>query len=211
MQFRRRAQSWGSRANDAAHGMAQNIDDQTGEQGDRLAKVLVVAVRLLRIPTAAVLVVPLPFIAACLILGITGSGWFGTVLIVAGVVMALVSLAFWGRRRRIIRAVEEPELLGGELRTLFNLTGKLDDASGTLRELTAGGGVRVFGRLRAAWRGASLPAQWLGQVGQLPRARYFAPPKIGTTTTLAVAALWLIPISIVLAVVAVIGSIAGSL
>ncbi|HWV25599.1 MAG TPA: hypothetical protein VNZ66_00115 [Aeromicrobium sp.] len=206
-----RARDWGGRANDAAHGLAQNIDDQTGEHGERLAKVLVVAVRLLRIPTAILWTVPLPFIAACLVLGIVGEGWFGTVLIVAGALMASVSALFWGRRRRIIRAVQEPELLGGELRTLFNLTSKFDDASGTLRELTAGDGWRVFGRLRAAWRGASLPAQWVGQVAELPRARYFAPPKIGTTTTLTVAALWLVPISIVLAVFAVIGSIAGSL
>lgn len=191
--------------------MAQRVDDSTGETGERLAKVLVVAVRLLRIPTAVVLVVPIPFIVAVIVMGVGGSGWFGVVLTVAGLAMAAISAAFWGRRRRILQAVEEPDLLAGELRQMFNLTGRVDDASQTVRELTTGEGWQVFGRLRTVWRGVTLPAQWIDQIGDLRRARYFAPPKIGTTTTLSVAALWLIPFSIVAAVIAGIGTIAGSL
>ena len=191
--------------------MAQRVDDSTGETGERLAKVLVVAVRLLRIPTAVVLVVPIPFIVAVIVMGVAGRGWFGVVLTVAGLVMADISAAFWGRRRRILQGVEDPDLLASELRQMFNLTGRVDEASQTVRELTTGEGWQVFGRLRTVWRGVSLPAQWIDQIGDLRRARYFAPPKIGTTTTLSVAALWLIPFSIVAAVIAGIGTIAGSL
>ena len=211
MGFADRTRRMGGRANDAAHQMAQRIDDSTGEAGERLAKLLVVAVRLLRIPTAVVLYLPIPFIAAILVLGIKGGGWFGIVLTVTGAVMAVISAAFWGRRRRIVQAVDDPDQLATELRQVFNLTGRVDDASQTVRELTAGDGWQVFGRLRTVWRGVTLPAQWIDQIGELRRARYFAPPKIGTTMSVTVAALWLIPFSIIAAVMSVIGTIAGSL
>lgn len=191
--------------------MAQRVDDTTGEASDRLSRVIVMAVRLLRIPTAIVLFLPIPAILVTLILGISGSGWFGTILIIASVVMGVVAAAFWGRRRRILQAVEDPELLARELQQLVNLTGRMDEGTETLRELTTTDGLQVFSRLRAAWRGVSMPARWLDQIGELPRARYFAPPKIGTTTTVTVAALWLVPVSLILAVFAIVGSIAGSL
>jgi len=56
----------------------------------------------------------------------------------------------------------------------------------------------------------SMPVHWIEDVGDLPRARYFVPPKIGTTVTIAIASLWLVPVSIVVAVFAVIGTVAGS-
>ena len=211
MGFADRTRRMGGRANDAAHQMAQRIDDSTGETGERLAKLLVIAVRLSRIPTAVVLYLPIPFIAAILVLGIKGGGWFGLVLTVTGVVMAIISAAFWGRRRRIVQAVDDPDQLATELRQVFNLTGRVDDASDTVRELTTGDGWQVFGRLRTVWRGVTLPAQWMDQIGELHRARYFAPPKIGTTMSLTIVALWLIPFSIIAAVMSVIGTIAGSL
>ena len=54
-----------------------------------------------------------------------------------------------------------------------------------------------------------MTGRWIEGVGDLPRARYFVPPKIGTTVTVAVAALWLLPISIVVALFAAIGSLAS--
>jgi len=208
--WRRGAASWGQRANAAAHSAAQRADDTTGEASERLARVIVPAVRLLRWPTGVVMVLPLPFIAIVLVAGLRGEGWGRVLVLIVGVVMALVSAAFWGRRRRILQAVEEPALLADELRQLANLTGRVDQTNDTLRDLAGGGGWRIFSRLRAAWRGATLPARWLDQIGDLPRARYFAPPKIGTTISVTVAALWLVPASIVFAVVVLIGSLAGS-
>ena len=55
-----------------------------------------------------------------------------------------------------------------------------------------------------------MTGRWIEGVGDLPRARYFVPPKIGTTVTLSIAALWLVPISLVVALFAVIGSVAGA-
>jgi hypothetical protein len=55
-----------------------------------------------------------------------------------------------------------------------------------------------------------MTGRWIEGVGDLPRARYFVPPKIGTTVTVAIAALWLVPVSIVVAFLAVIGTVAGS-
>jgi hypothetical protein len=56
-----------------------------------------------------------------------------------------------------------------------------------------------------------MTGRWIEGVGDLPRARYFVPPKIGTTVTVTLAALWLVPVSIVVALFAVIGTVAGSL
>lgn len=55
-----------------------------------------------------------------------------------------------------------------------------------------------------------MTGRWIDGIGDLPRARYFAPPKIGTTVSVTMAALWLIPVSIVVAVFAAIGSIASA-
>lgn len=199
------------RANRAVHGMAARADDTTGETSARIVAALVPAVRLLRWPTALVLWVPVPFVLTTVALGLAADGALRIVLTAVGLAMAAVSGAFWGRRRRILAAVEEPELLAGEMRTLVNLTGKFDETGTTLREIAgADGGWRVFSRLRGAWRGVTMPTRWIDQVGDLPRARYFAPPKIGTTIWVTTAALWLVPVSVVVALVAVVGSVAGA-
>lgn len=202
---------WASQANRAAHAAAQRVDDTSGETTTRAATVIVGAVSLLRWPTAVLLCLPIPFIAATLAIGLLAGGPGGTVIVVVGALMAIVSGLFWGRRRRILAAIEEPELLAGELRTMVNLAGRVDETGGVMREIAGGDGWRVLGRLRGLWRGANLPAQWIDQVGDLPRARYFAPPKIGTTVMIAMAAAWLVPISVVVALISAIGALAGSL
>ena len=68
-----------------------------------------------------------------------------------------------------------------------------------------------FDRLKGAWGGMSMTGRWIDGIGDLPRARYFVPPRIGTTVTITIAALWLVPISVVVALFALIGTIAGSL
>ncbi len=206
----RSSRSWGARANEGIEGMAARVDGQTGEVAQRATSVIVLAVRVLRIPTLLVLIAPLPFIAATLVLSANASGAGRTIGLVAGLVMAGVSLGFGLRRHRILRAVDEPSALATELGIAVSLSGKVDEARGVLAQIGGGGGYRVLSRLRGAWSGVSMTGHWIDEVGDLPRARYFVPPKIGTTVTLAIAALWLVPVSVVVALFAVIGVLAGS-
>ncbi len=210
MKFRQ-VKSLGSAANSAAGDLAARVDDQTGEVAQRAAAVIAVAVKLARIPTALVMIAPLPFVITTIVLGALADGGTRGVLLGVGAAMLAVTAAFWGRRRRILQAVEEPDKLATELGIMISLTDKVDETRGALSTVAGGGGWRVFSRLKGAWSGVAMTGRWIEGVGDLPRARYFGPPKIGTTVTVVVAALWLIPISVVVALLALIGSIAGSL
>jgi hypothetical protein len=203
--------SLGSQANTAVGGFASRVDDQTGEVAQRVAGVLTVAVRLLRLPTALLLYAPVPFILATFVLGLVADGGVRIVVLVAAVLMAAVSGAFWGRRRRIIQAAEEPDKLATELGIMISLSDKVDETRGALLQIAGGGGWRIFRRLKGVWGGMSMTGRWIDGIGDLPRAKYFGPPKVGTTVTIAVAALWLVPISVIVALFALIGTIAGSL
>lgn len=210
MKFRQ-AKSFGAQANAAVGDFAARVDDQTGEVAQRFAGVVTVAVRVLRIPTAILLCLPLPFIAATFVLGLLADGGVQILVLVAAVVMAAISAGFWGRRRRIIQAVDDPAQLTTELGIMISLSDKVEETRGALSQLAGGGGWRLFDRLKGAWSGVSMTGRWIDTIGDLPRARYFAPPKIGTTATITIAALWLVPISIVVALFSLIGTIAGSL
>jgi hypothetical protein len=207
----RAVSSFGDSANAAASRVAARVDDQTGEVSARLAQVITVAVRVLRLPTAVLLAVPIPFIAATLVLAAMAEGALRPVGLVVGLLMAAVSAAFWGRRRRILAAVSDPKQLATELAIMVTLTDKVDETRGALAQIGGGGGARVFSRLQGVWNGATMPGRWIEQVGDLPRARYFAPPKIGTTVTVTIAALWLVPVSVVVAIIVGIGSLASVL
>ncbi|WP_456697896.1 hypothetical protein [Aeromicrobium sp. P5_D10] len=208
--FRQR-RSLGEQANAAVKGFTSKMDGQTAEVAQRAAKTIVVAVRLLRIPTAAVGLVSVPFIAATLVLGWLADGTAGTIVIVAGAVMALINGFFWARRHMIMSAVADPDRLATELGILVSMSGKVDETRGALAQIAGGGGWRILARMRGVWSTAQMTGRWIDGVGDLKRARYFAPPKIGTTVTIAVAALWLVPISIVVALFALVGTAAGSL
>ncbi len=207
----RQVKSLGSRANRTAGDLVAKVDDQTGEVAKRAAGVIAVAVKLARIPTALVMILPVPFVLTTIALGATADGGSRPALLVVGGVMALVSAAFWGRRRRILEAVEEPDKLATELGIMISLSDKVDETRGALSKVAGPGGWRVFNRLKGIWSGVAMTGRWIEEIGDLPRARYFAPPKIGTTVAVAVAALWLIPISMVVALLAVVGSLAGSI
>ncbi|WP_293786491.1 hypothetical protein [uncultured Aeromicrobium sp.] len=188
-----------SRANRAVDDFASRIDGQTADAARRAAQVLTVAVRLLRWPSLALLVVPLPFIAAvALIAAIEDSNvrWFA---LVAAVAMAVVSITFGLRRWRILQAVEDPDKLATELGIAVSMSGKVDDARSALLQITSGSGSgpRMFTRLRGVWTTVGLSGRWIDSVGDLPRARYFFPPRVGTTVAITLAAAWLVPISFV--------------
>ena len=205
------ARGFGSQANSAVGGFASRVDGQTGEVAHRVAGVITVAVRVLRVPTAILQLVPMPFILATLMLGLVADGGVRVVVLIAGAVMAAISGAFWLRRRNILRAADDPDKLATELGIAISLSDKVDETRGALERIGGGGGWRIFDRLKGAWGGMTMTARWIDGVGDLPRARYFVPPKIGTTVTLTVAALWLVPISVVVALFALIGTLAGSL
>ncbi|MCW2831627.1 MAG: hypothetical protein JWP31_2319 [Aeromicrobium sp.] len=210
MKFRQ-TRSLGAQANAAVNGVTSRVDGRAGDVAARAARVIVAAVRVLRIPTAVLLLVPLPFIVMTFVLGIMAHGALQVVILVVAALMAAVSGMFWGRRRRIIQAVDDPGKLATELTIMVSLTDKVEETRGALSEIAGGGGWRVFERLRGVWKGAQMTGQWIDQVGDLRRARYFAPPKVGTTVTITLAALWLVPISIVVLVLTLVGTIAGSL
>jgi len=205
----RRTNSLGKDANAVVGNWAGKVDDQTGQVAERVARVLALAVWALRIPTAIVLWIPVPFIVLILALAVRADGGARLFGLVIGLVMAAITGAFWGRRRRILQAVEEPDKLATELGIMISLSDKVGETRGTLSQLAGGGGWRVFSRLQALWHGTSMTGRWIESIGDLPRARYFGPPKIGTTVSVTMAALWLIPISIVVALFAAIGSIAS--
>ncbi len=202
--------SWGARANEGVDAMAARVDGQTGDVAQRATQVIVLAVRVLRIPTLLVLVAPLPFIFVTLLLALNADGAGRTVGLVVGLLMAAVSTAFGIRRQRILRAVDEPTALATELGIAVSLSGKVDETRTALTQIAGGGGWRVLSRLRGVWSGVGMTGRWIEAVGDLPRARYFVPPKIGTTVTVAVAALWLVPVSVVVTLLAIVGTIAGS-
>lgn len=206
----RRTKSLGQNANAAVGNWAGKVDDQTGQVAQQVTRVIVLAVNALRIPTAILLWIPVPFIALVLLLALVVDGPAKLVGLVIGLAMAAVSGAFWGRRRRILQAVEEPDKLATELAIMISLSDKVGETRGMLSQFAGGGGTRVFSRLEAAWRGTTVTARWIDGIGDLPRARYFAPPKVGTTVSVTMAALWLIPISIIAALFAAIGSLASA-
>lgn len=210
MRFRP-SRSFGTAANSAVGDFAARVDDRTGEVAQRTARTLAVAIRLLRIPSAVVGGLPVPFVLATLLLGASADGGLRVVILVAGILMAVVSAAFLGRRHRILQAVEDPDQLAAELRVMINLSGKVEETRGALAQIAGGGGWRVLNRVQGAWKGAAMTGTWIDQVGDLPRARYFAPPKIGTTVTLTIATLWLVPISIVVTLLALVATVAGTI
>ena len=189
--------------------MAARVDGQTGEVAQRATSVIVLAVKVLRIPTLLLLLAPLPFVAVTLLLALNAEGTGRLVGLVVGLLMAAVSLGFGLRRQRILRAIEEPTALATELGIAVSLSGKVDETRNALTQIAGGGGWRVLSRLRGVWSGVGMTGRWIEGVGDLPRARYFVPPKIGTTVTIAVAALWLVPISVVVALLAAVGSLAS--
>jgi hypothetical protein len=199
------------RANTVVNDLAARVDGRAVEVSERAAQTIAVAVRLLRIPTAVIGALSIPFIAATLVLGLIAGGSVGVVILLAGIVMAVVNALFWARRGRVLAAVDDPAKLATELGIMLTMTGRVDEARGALTQIAGRGGWRVMGRLRGVWAGTQLTGKWIDEIGDLPRAKYFGPPKIGTTVSITFAALWLVPISIVVALFSAIGTLAGTL
>lgn len=198
----------GGQINGGIDRLAGQVDGQTNQVAQHAARVLALAVRLLRWPTLGLLCTPIPLELVTFGLAVTAEGWVRIVGLVVVALLVTVTVAFGVRRHRILKAVSEPSALGTELGIAVSLSERVDDARDVLGEVVGGGGRQVFRRLRGLWHGISITGRWIEEVGDLPRARYFVPPKIGTTITLTLAAAWLIPVSIVVTFLAGIGTIA---
>ncbi|MEH3032447.1 MAG: hypothetical protein PGN07_00025 [Aeromicrobium erythreum] len=203
-----RREGWGRRTNRAVDGMASRVDGRTEDAARRAAPVLVLAVKVLRWPTLVLLVLPIPFVLATFVLGLTMDGWWRVLVVVLSLVGAAISAAFAGRRRRILQAVEVPDALATELGIAVNLSGRVTESRGVLEAVAGGGGWRVLSRMKGLWSGVTMTGRWIDGIGDLPRARYFFPPKIGTTVMVTVASLWLVPISIVVCFLSFVGAVA---
>lgn len=206
----RRQRTWGQTANAAVVDLAGRVDLQTAEVAQRAASVLAFAVRVLRWPTLLLLLAPLPFHAVTLVLALRADGVMRALGLTAFAVLAAVSVTFAVRRFRILRAAGDPQALGTELGIAVSLSERVDDTRSVLTGILSGSGWRIFARLRSLWRGIGMTARWIDDVGDLPRARYFVPPKIGTTVTLVIASLWLIPASAACAALSVVAAVARS-
>ncbi len=189
--------STGKRVNAAVEGLAGRVDDQTGEVARNAAQVITVAVWLLRWPSLALLLAPLPFLVGLVAIGLVADDAWLTVLALAlGIGGAAVSAAFALRRHHVWQAVQDEQALATELGVAVAMSDDVDEARDALGQLAGGaGGVRIFSRLRGLWRGFGIGPGVVQDAADLPRARWFFPPKVGTTVTLLFAALWLVPVA----------------
>lgn len=189
----------GRRVNAAVGGFTARVDGQTEVAAERAAQALRLAVRLLRWPSLAIMVVSWPFLAGLAIISLLAEDtWLVVLAGLIAVVGAVVSGAFAWRRSRIIAAVEDEQQLATELGIAVAMSDDVGEARLVLGQLAGtAGGPRVFSRLTALWRGFGLGPGVLQDAADLPRARWFFPPKVGTTVTLLFGVLWLVPVSFV--------------
>jgi hypothetical protein len=206
-----RRRSWRDRTNRAVHDATSRVDGQTADAARRAVTVIVPTVRLLRVPSLLLVLAPLPFLLATVALGLAAGGAVGTTLAVVGLVVALAPAAFAVRRARLLKAVEEPEQLATELGIAVAMTDRVEEARGALTSIAGGGGLRFMSRLKGVWSGIGMTGRWIEGVDDLRRARWFVPPKIGTTVSLTVATLWSVPVSALLAFFTTVAAVAGSL
>lgn len=188
----------GRRVNAAVDGLAAKVDDQTGAVAAHAASVIVLAARVLRLPTLALVVAPLPFLLGLVAIGLAADDtWLRvTALVIAIGGLGVAGLFQW-RRVAILRAVRDEQQLGTELGIAVAMSDDVGEARAALGQLAGGGGVRIFSRLKGLWHGAGVTEDVLTDATDLPLAKWFFPPKVGTTVTLFFAALWLVPIAFV--------------
>lgn len=189
----------GRRVNAAVEGLASRVDGQTHDVARRAARVIAPTVRLLRWPSLLVMVASWPFLAGLAVVALAADDTWLRVL--AGVLTAagaVVSAAFGLRRRRLLDAVRDERQLALELGIAASLSDDVGEARLALGQLAGmRGGVRLVSRLRGLGRGWGAASGVFASIDDLPRAKWFLPPRVGTTVTLLFGALWLVPISFV--------------
>jgi len=188
----------GRRVDAAIGNWASRVDDQTGVVARRAATIIAVAVRLLRWPTLGLMALAWPFIAGLLLIAVLSEGWVRAAALLVGLGCAVASGLFAWRRSRILAAVDDEVALGTELGVAVAMSDDVAEARLALGQIAgSSGGLRLFSRLRGVWRGLGVGPGVLRGAVDLPRARWFFPPKAGTTVVLFFAALWTVPVSFV--------------
>src|SRR5690242_8952405 len=134
----------GDNVNRGLDRLTEQVDGQTNQVAQHAARVLAVAVRLLRWPTLALLCLPIPLELLTLGLALTADGWARVVGLIAVALLTAVTVTFGIRRHRILRAVSEPTALGTELGIAVSLSERVDDARNVLGDVVGGGGRQVF-------------------------------------------------------------------
>lgn len=204
-----RFRQWGSRTNETVNAWAAKVDGPTGLAARDAASVLVFSMKILRWPTWFLLVFTAPLLAATALMAFLNDG---TIAVVAAVVFAvelLVWAAFAWRRQQILQAIDDPEALATQIGVAAEMSGRPQEITGVLTTLSAQSGSRIMSRLRSLWSKTSADVTWIRRVSDLDRARFFFPPTIGRTTVLALAMLWLVPISLVSTFLLFVASIAN--
>lgn len=196
-------------ANRAVDGLTSRIDGQTAEVSARAAQVIALAVRVLRWPTLVFLILPLPFTAVVVAAAVFSDGLLQWIAAVVALGLAAVSIALGVRRYMILKAVEDEESLASELAIAVSLSERVDETREALGELTDQSGPRIFSRLSGLWHTAGVGTHLITGIGDLPKAKYFFPPKVGSTVAISIAAAWLIPVAVVCAVILGIAAIAN--
>lgn len=189
----------GNRVNAAVDGLTSRVDGQSQDAARRAARVIVPTVRLLRWPSLIVMVAAWPFLAGLAVVALAADDtWLKVLAGALALVGIAVSAAFALRRQHLLNAVEDEQQLATELGIAVALSDDVGEARLALGQLAGtGGGLRVLSRLKGAWRTMGVGPGVLASVDDLRHARWFLPPRIGTTVTLLFGALWLVPVSFV--------------
>lgn len=187
-------------------------DERSRQIARQAAQAITVAVRLLRVPTLLLWLFPLPAIALVWFIGFRGEGVGSYIALALAFGLTAVSAAFGWRRYRILRAVDDLEPLVSEITIAMDLSDHAGDIRTALTQAAGTqGGWRLFNRLQGAWRVSRTPDRWIRSVSDLPRARYFFPPRLATTVKLTILAALLIPASAIGAFLLGVGALAGTI
>ena len=188
---------WGSKTNEAMNGWASKVDGPTGIAARDAAGVITLGVKILRWPSLALLVLVAPALAATGLIAVLNDGVIGSIAAGLGVAEIAIWALFAWRRQQILTAIDDPDALATQIGVAAEMSGRPEEIAGALTSLSAHSGPRIWERLRSTWSKTQPDAVWIRQVSDLDRARWFFPPSVGRTMTLAVAMLWLVPVSAV--------------
>lgn len=185
---------WGSKANESVGAWAAKVDGPTGLAANDAANVLVLAVKILRWPTFFLAWLLLPMIGALALIALLSEGAIATLATVAGVAIGGLWGLFVWRRAQLLNAIDEPVALATEIAIAAEMSGRPVEIAGELTSLGRASGMGLIQKLRSLWSKTDADPVWIRRVSDLERAKYFFPPSIGRTTTLAVLTLWAVPI-----------------
>jgi hypothetical protein len=189
--------------------MAGKVDGETSQVARRAVNVVVPTVRLARFPAYVLIGLTGLFTLGTAAIGFSHSGSVWFVVGLAGLVGAVAVALFAWRCFNFLQAVAEPEQLATEFGIAVSLSSRVDETRGALIQMASGGTEHSWWeRAKGALRTASLPASVIEGIGDLPRAKYFFAPKVGTTVLLTVMMLWLVPISFAVFIVTGIAALA---